>query len=291
MHRRLALSRKGFLALGASGVATAATGAFGPGLAAAAPQPPAPQGDDLGFLAFGAVAEGASRVFYGTALATPGLFDDSERRRLTQALKAKREHIIRLSTAMGPDAVGPGDYEVDLPKSSFTTRDRALALGEQSRKGSRCPCGGGKAKKAASDGDKAGLRQQLPGDAPPAGTDGQPHDHVASPCLAPREEQVCHIHACDQQHDEHDRGEHTQRRSVLAPKSIGPAGGRDDGCGKHEAAVASTAESDPWPRHVLAIRRVDDRRRGRGADAGFEPRHNRHVRPAVERLDEVGFVL
>ena len=60
MHRRLALSRKGFLALGASGVATAAAGALGPGLAAAAPQPPAPQGDDLGFLAFGAVAERAS---------------------------------------------------------------------------------------------------------------------------------------------------------------------------------------------------------------------------------------
>ena len=49
--------------------------------------------------------------------------------RLTQALKAKREHIIRLSTAMGPDAVGPGDFEVDLPESSFATRDEALALG------------------------------------------------------------------------------------------------------------------------------------------------------------------
>ena len=129
MHRRVTLSRKGFLALGASGVATAAVGALGPPAAFAAPQPPAPQGDDLGFLAFGAVAEGASRVFYRTALATPELFDAGERRRLTQALKAKREHIIRLSTAMGPDAVAPGDYEVDLPKSSFATRDKALALG------------------------------------------------------------------------------------------------------------------------------------------------------------------
>ena len=129
LHRRLALSRKGFLTLGASGVATAAVSALGPGAAFAAPTPPAPQGDDLGFLAFGAVAEGASRVFYRTALATPGLFDAGERRRLTQARNAKREHIIRLSTAMGPDAVGPGDYEVDLPKSAFATRDKALALG------------------------------------------------------------------------------------------------------------------------------------------------------------------
>jgi hypothetical protein len=88
-----------------------------------------PQGDDLGFLAFGAVAEGASRVFYRTALATPGLFDAGERRRLAQARKTKREHIIRLSAAMGPDAVGPGDFAVDLPKSSFATRDKALALG------------------------------------------------------------------------------------------------------------------------------------------------------------------
>jgi hypothetical protein len=129
LHRRLALSRKGFLALGASGVATAAAGALGPAAALAAPQPPAPEGDDLGFLAFGSVGEGASRAFYRQALATARLFDAGERRRLTQALKAKREHIIRLSTAMGPDAVGPGDFEVDLPKSSFATRDKALALG------------------------------------------------------------------------------------------------------------------------------------------------------------------
>ena len=129
LHRHVALSRKGFLALGASGVAAAAAGALGPAAALAAPQPPAPQGDDLGFLAFGSVGEGASRAFYREAVATPRLFEAGERRRLTHALKAKREHIIRLSAAMGPDAVGPGDFEVDLPKSSFATRDKALALG------------------------------------------------------------------------------------------------------------------------------------------------------------------
>jgi len=129
LHRHVALSRKGFLGLGASGVATAAAGALGPAAAVAAPQPPAPQGDDLGFLAFGSVGEGASRAFYREALATPRLFDAGERRRLAQALKAKREPIIRLSAAMGPDAVGPGYFEVDPPKSSFATRDKALALG------------------------------------------------------------------------------------------------------------------------------------------------------------------
>jgi hypothetical protein len=79
LHRHVALSRKGFLALGASGVATAAAGALGPAAALAAPQPPAPQGDDLGFLAFGSVGEGASRAFYREALATPRLFDAGER--------------------------------------------------------------------------------------------------------------------------------------------------------------------------------------------------------------------
>jgi Ferritin-like domain len=128
LHRH-AVSRKAFLGLGVAGVVTAAGGAVAAGAAFAAPPPPAPQGDDLGFLAFGAVAEGASRAFYREALATPGLFDAGERRRLAQARKTKREHLIRLSAAMGADAVGSGDFEVDLPKSSFATRDKALALG------------------------------------------------------------------------------------------------------------------------------------------------------------------
>jgi Ferritin-like domain len=123
------LTRSAFLRLGATGVATAAGGALGAGAALGAPPPPTPQGDDLGFLAFGAVAEGASRAFYRQALATSGLFDAGERRRLAQARRTKREHLIRLNAAMGPDAVGSGDFEVDLPKSAFSTRDRALALG------------------------------------------------------------------------------------------------------------------------------------------------------------------
>jgi hypothetical protein len=130
LPRRVALSRRSVLLLGASSVATSAAGALGPGAALAAPQPPAPQGDDLGFLAFGTVAEGASRAFYRHALATPKLFDASERRGLAQARRAKREHVIRLAAAMGPDAVGSGDFEVDLPPSSFATRAKALELGE-----------------------------------------------------------------------------------------------------------------------------------------------------------------
>jgi hypothetical protein len=124
------LSRKGFLYLGASGVVAAAGGALGAGAALAAPPPPTPQGDDLGFLAFGVVAERTSLAFYKKALTTPKLFDAAERRRLTQARTAKREHVTRINAALGADAVGSADYQVDFPKSAFSSRDRALALGE-----------------------------------------------------------------------------------------------------------------------------------------------------------------
>jgi hypothetical protein len=123
------LSRSAFLRLGASGVATAASGLLGTGVAFAAPPPASPKGDDLGFLAFGAVGEGAARAFYRQALTTPGLFDAGERRRLAQARKAKREHLMKLNAAMGADAVGPDDFAVDLPKTAFSTHDRAVAFG------------------------------------------------------------------------------------------------------------------------------------------------------------------
>lgn len=129
MHRFMELSRKGFLLLGASGAATAAGGVLGAGVALGAPPPAAPQGDDLGFLAFGAVGEGAAQAFYRQALATPRLFDAAERRHLTQARRAKRDHLIKLNAAMGADAVGSDDFEFDLPKTAFSTRDRAVALG------------------------------------------------------------------------------------------------------------------------------------------------------------------
>ena len=107
----------GFLRLGASGAATAAGGVLGarrgPRRAAAGrrrrattsaswPSAPWPKG---------------RAAFYRKALATPGLFDAGERRRLTQARDAKREHYQRLNAALGADAVGSGDFEVDLPKT------------------------------------------------------------------------------------------------------------------------------------------------------------------------------
>jgi hypothetical protein len=124
------LSRSAFLRLGASGVAVAAGGVLGTGAALGATPPATPQGDDVGFLAFGAVGERAALAFYRRALATAGLFDAAERRRLTEARRAKRQHLMKLNAALGSDAVASDDFEVDLPAKAFSSRGRAVALGE-----------------------------------------------------------------------------------------------------------------------------------------------------------------
>jgi ferritin-like protein len=123
------LSRGQFLRLGATGVAVAAGSVLGAEAALGAPQPPKPQGDDVGFLTFGVVAERTSLAFYKKALTTPGLFGAADRRRLTQARAAKRDHVNRLNAVLGGDAVGAADYQVDFPKDAFSTRARAVALG------------------------------------------------------------------------------------------------------------------------------------------------------------------
>jgi hypothetical protein len=88
-----------------------------------------PQGDDVGFLAFGVVAERTALAFYRQALATPRLFDAAERRRLAAARTAKREHVNALNAVLGADAVGAADYQVDFPKAAFSSHARAVALG------------------------------------------------------------------------------------------------------------------------------------------------------------------
>src|SRR5689334_12260631 len=99
------VSRGAFLRLGA-GVIGGGALAGGAGVALAAPTPPAPQGDDLGFLAFGAVGERATLTFYRTALKTPGLFTAAERRTLDAARLAKRAHVAKINAVLGEDAVG-----------------------------------------------------------------------------------------------------------------------------------------------------------------------------------------
>jgi hypothetical protein len=123
------LTRGGFLRLGATGVAAAGASAIGAGIALGAPPPATPVGDDVGFLTFGVVAERTALTFYKRALTTPGLLDAADRRRLTEARDAKREHVQRLNAALGADAVAADDYQVDFPKATFESRRNAVALG------------------------------------------------------------------------------------------------------------------------------------------------------------------
>jgi hypothetical protein len=129
MHRHVELSRGAFLRAGAGVLGGSVVGVLGAGAAVGAPPPPAPQGDDLGFLAFGAVAERASLTFYRTALKTRGLFDAAERRTLDDARKTKRTNLSKINAVLGEDAVGSKDFAFDLPKSAFSTRAKAVELG------------------------------------------------------------------------------------------------------------------------------------------------------------------
>jgi hypothetical protein len=124
------IDRGQFLRLGVAGVVGTVGAGLLAGPAAAALPVPKPQGDDVGFLSFGAVGELTSRAWYRQALTAKG-WSRGERRRLQQVATAKGGHITRINTALAADAILPGDFEANLPASAFASRDKAMALGEQ----------------------------------------------------------------------------------------------------------------------------------------------------------------
>ena len=124
------IDRAQFLRLGVAGVVGTVSAGLLAGPAAAALPVPKPQGDDVGFLSFGVVAELTSRAWYQQALRAKG-FTAAERRRLTQGHAAKAGHIKRLNAVLGGDAILAGDFDARFPKGAFATRARALALGER----------------------------------------------------------------------------------------------------------------------------------------------------------------
>src|SRR3954453_9959983 len=127
MHEERPLNRAQFLRLGVA----AAGGAGGRAAPAAAALPgPEPQGDDVGSLSFGAVADLTSLAWYRRALRVRG-FSAGERRRLTAAATAKRAHLQRINTALGADALLPGDFAATFPASSLASRGRAIAVGRE----------------------------------------------------------------------------------------------------------------------------------------------------------------
>ena len=124
------IDRAQFLRLGVAGVVGTVGAGLLAGPAAAALPTPKPQGDDVGFLSFGVVAELASRAWYQQAPRARG-FTAGERRRLAQGHAAKADHIKRLNAVLGADAIQAGDFDTSFPDGSFATKARALSLGER----------------------------------------------------------------------------------------------------------------------------------------------------------------
>jgi hypothetical protein len=109
------------------GAAAATVGVALPERAVAAPPAPAPIGDDVGFLLFGAVAEGVLASFYTRAKALRGVWSDGERRLLDAAHDRHRANVGRLNAVLGPDDAVPLD---DFSRRvRVSTRAGALKLG------------------------------------------------------------------------------------------------------------------------------------------------------------------
>jgi hypothetical protein len=128
MHRLiLGTSRRQLLTAGA-GAAAGVLASSVPQAHAALPAA-TPAGDDLGFLAFGAVAEGVLVAFFDAALALSGAWSPAERRVLTGIRTSHRGNIARLNAALGPDdAVTPGDFAHHVGVGS---RPGALKVGRR----------------------------------------------------------------------------------------------------------------------------------------------------------------
>ena len=124
------INRGQFLRLGVAGVVGAVGAGSLAGPAAAALPAPVPQGDDVGFLSFGAVAETASAAWYRNAASTAA-FSAKDRRRFSRSRAAKNAHIAKINAALGADAIQPGDFDATFPADAFAAKASALALGQR----------------------------------------------------------------------------------------------------------------------------------------------------------------
>jgi hypothetical protein len=122
------INRGQFLRLGAAGVVGTVGAGLLAGPASAALPAPTPRGDDVGFLSFGAVAELTSRDWYQQAVRVTGL-TSGERSRLRTARAAKADHIKRINTVLGADAIASDDFAANFPAGAFGTKAGAVALG------------------------------------------------------------------------------------------------------------------------------------------------------------------
>ncbi|MEA2418896.1 MAG: hypothetical protein QOE60_1102 [Thermoleophilaceae bacterium] len=123
----LRIGRAHFLHLGTLGIGAGLL-VGPPGSAAAAA--PAPQGDDLGFVQFGAVAELVSLRFLRSARQAAAV-SGKVQQRIAFARDAKLRQFWMLNGILGTDGIQEGDFEIKLPRQDFTSLDRVAALGER----------------------------------------------------------------------------------------------------------------------------------------------------------------
>lgn len=120
----LTFDRARFLRLGAAGAVGSALVLAGS--AQAAVPSPAPVGDDVAYLQFGATAELVLQSLYGE-IDRNTFFPADERRRVAVLRAATKEHVARLAAVLGGDAPQYGDFHIALPPGK---RSRRLLLGK-----------------------------------------------------------------------------------------------------------------------------------------------------------------
>lgn len=122
------IDRAAFLRLGAA----TAVGVLAPAAVAGAQglPTPAPQGDDIGFLQFGVLAERVSLDAYRAALKPKG-WSAADRQLLSTIASQKADHVAQLTAALSADAPAPDDYTVTLPSGAFATQRGARAFLER----------------------------------------------------------------------------------------------------------------------------------------------------------------
>jgi hypothetical protein len=111
----LTIDRAQFLRMGAVGLGAGLLGRAGVASAQA------PQGDDLGYLFFGATGEFVSGEFYSRARRARSVSGDLQRR-LAEVRTAKRRQLAAFNLILGEnDALLPDDFRVVFPEGTFAS--------------------------------------------------------------------------------------------------------------------------------------------------------------------------
>lgn len=85
----------------------------------------------MGFLQFGALAERVALDAYRAALKQRSFWSADELATFKTIASQKREHVQKLSAALGANAPAPDDYAVKLPASALRSRRGTLSLLEK----------------------------------------------------------------------------------------------------------------------------------------------------------------